>query len=505
MNADLLHDPAVRLAGLLLLITLCADVLLRRVRRRLEHDAAEASAREKTANGGAASAGEARAGRTTRRDWLEAIVPPLSLGVWFYGVYAAVRVLTALLPAGAHTWQERLVDCSGVGAFVAALWLLHRVSRLVENRLAARAARTESTLDDVLLPLAGSALRVVLPTVALFFLVRLWPLAPDTVAILRKLAAVAMIFALAWLVVRAAGLIETTVTRRRDVAAMNDFAGRAVVTRARVLRRVTTVLTGLLALAATLMLFDEVRDIGRGILASAGLAGLVIGFAAQRSLANLFAGLQIAFTQPIRLGDQVSAAGETGIVEEITFTYVVLAIWDGRRLIVPIAHFVENPVVNFTRNSTNQMAVLLLRADFSLPVAPLRAFLKNVIERSPHWDRKTFDLHVTGSPHESMELRVIGSAGTPGAAFALQCELREQALGFIHQRYPQCLPKAREEGKPMLRGWQETEEFAERDVEAARRRARPEVGSADGAAPSPANAPAQELATAGAPAAGTRK
>jgi small-conductance mechanosensitive channel len=277
---------------------------------------------------------------------------------------------------------------------------------------------------------------------------------------------------MAWLVRRAVELTERAVFVRKELRAPGNFAGRALVTRVSVLRKVATVVIGAFALSATLMLFDEVRDVGRSVLASAGIAGVILGFAAQRTLGNLFAGLQIALTQPIRLGDQIGVEGDVGVVEEITLTYVVVRLWDQRRKIVPISFLIENSVVNYTRTSSAQTGAVLLRADFTLPVPEFRAHMETLVRASRFWDKKTFAVQVVDAHHESMELRIIGGAATPGDAFNLQCELREAALDFIHLRYPQCLPKAREEGKP-IKGWKESEEFGPRDHSPAQTQAAP--------------------------------
>jgi small-conductance mechanosensitive channel len=193
------------------------------------------------------------------------------------------------------------------------------------------------------------------------------------------------------------------------------------------------------------MLFDEVRDVGRSILASAGIAGIVLGIAAQRSLGNLLAGVQIAITQPIRLGDQVLVEGDVGNIEEITLTYVVVRVWDQRRIVLPISYFIEKPFQNWTRITPNMLSPLTLRVDFSLPLADLRDHLRREIEKSAFWDKKVFGVQVTNTDDRSMEVRVLASAPDSGASFNLQCELREKAITFIQAKYPECLPKIRQE------------------------------------------------------------
>lgn len=436
-------DPAVQLAVAVLLITGLLNLLLRRMLKRL-----------------VASAPEDLAGRR-RLQWFVALAGPLNLLVWYYGLYAIARVLMEyeLPPAWQylHGWLENL---TGLGAFIAFTWMIDRTTRVAAEHLRAIAAATPGKVDDVVLPLLGLSLRVLLPIIALFFLVRLWPFPPATVEMLRRLIAIALIVALAWLVRRAVLLGEKVFVDQQKLKTNQE--GRVLVTRVSVFRKLALSLITVFALAAVLMTFDEVRDVGRSILASAGIAGIVLGFAAQRSLGSLLAGLQIAITQPVRIGDQIMVVDQVGTVEEITLTYVAVRIWDERRLILPINYLIENPIINYTRGSSELQAPATLRVDFSLPVPALRAHMKTVIQQSPLWDKRSFAVQVTDAKHESMEIRILGSAATAGQAFQLQCELREKAIEFIHERYPQCLPKAREEGKPM-KSWRESEEFGPRE------------------------------------------
>jgi small-conductance mechanosensitive channel len=174
-----------------------------------------------------------------------------------------------------------------------------------------------------------------------------------------------------------------------------------------------------------------------------GIAGIVLGFAAQRTLGGLFAGLQIALTQPVRIGDQVKVEDEVGFVEEITLTYVVVALWDLRRLVVPINYFIEKPFQNWTRTSADLLGTVLLYVDFTVPVAAVRAELKRIVEASPLWDRKVQVLQVTDAKERTLELRALASASDAGRSFDLRCEIREKLVAFLQQNYPGSLPRLR--------------------------------------------------------------
>jgi small-conductance mechanosensitive channel len=228
---------------------------------------------------------------------------------------------------------------------------------------------------------------------------------------------------------------------RLDVA--DNHRARGVYTQITVLRKMAIAVIALFAIASMLMVFQPVRQLGTAMLASAGVAGIVIGFAAQKSLTTLLAGFQIALTQPIRIDDVVIVEGEWGRIEEITLTYVVVRIWDLRRLIVPITYFIENPFQNWTRVSADILGTVFLYVDYTVPVEAVRNELTRLLEASPLWDRKVNVLQVTDSKEGTLELRALASAGDAGKAFDLRCELREKLVAFIQRDYPESLPRLR--------------------------------------------------------------
>ena len=177
-----------------------------------------------------------------------------------------------------------------------------------------------------------------------------------------------------------------------------------------VLKKVALTIIGVFTLASMLMVFESVRQFGASILASAGIAGIVVGFAAQRSIATLLAGFQIALTQPIRLDDVVIVEGEWGRIEDITLTYVVVRIWDLRRLVVPITYFIEQPFQNWTRSSAELLGTVFVYVDYSVPLDALRAQLTRLLEASPYWDGKVNVLQVTDAKEHTLEIRVLASA-----------------------------------------------------------------------------------------------
>jgi small-conductance mechanosensitive channel len=232
---------------------------------------------------------------------------------------------------------------------------------------------------------------------------------------------------------------------RLDIQAADNLEARKVYTQVQVISKTLYFLIGLFTVASMLMLFEEVRRFGTSILASAGVVGIIIGFAAQRTIANLFAGFQLAMTQPIRLDDVVIVEGEWGRVEEITLTYVVIKIWDQRRLVVPLSHFIEKPFQNWTRVSADIMGTVFVYADYTLPVGEIRKEVQRLVESHPNWDRKFWNLQVTDATERAMQIRVLVTASDSGKAWNMRCDIREQLIAFLQSEHPQSLPKLRAE------------------------------------------------------------
>jgi small-conductance mechanosensitive channel len=191
------------------------------------------------------------------------------------------------------------------------------------------------------------------------------------------------------------------------------------------------------------MTFPAVRQYGVSLFASAGAAGIVVGLAARPLLSNLFAGVQLAITQPIRIDDAVIVENEWGLVEEITSTYVVIRIWDLRRMVVPLSYFIEKPFQNWTRQTGTLIGSVMLYVDYSAPVDAIREELERIVKASSHWDGDVLNLQVTDAKERTMELRAIMSAGSSGEAFNLRCEVREKLIAFLQREHPAALPRER--------------------------------------------------------------
>jgi small-conductance mechanosensitive channel len=274
------------------------------------------------------------------------------------------------------------------------------------------------------------------------------PLATIPAALLedaRQLLLVAAIGGMCWLALRVVVVAEVIVVRRFDVASADSLRARTVNTQMRGLRNVASFLIVVVALAFALLSFERVRQLGAGLLASAGLAGIVLGFAAQKSLAAVLSGIQIAFTQPIRLDDVVVVEGEWGRIEELTLTYVVVKIWDGRRLVLPIGYFLEKPFQNWTRREANLLGTVELHLDYATPLDVVRGEFKRLLDQSKLWDGQTWSVQVTDSTEQTVLVRLLMSARDAGAMFDLRCEVREKMLASLHRSQPSCLPRVRNE------------------------------------------------------------
>ena len=265
----------------------------------------------------------------------------------------------------------------------------------------------------------------------------------EGVGAVRHAAALALIAAATWLALRLTAGIADAVALRHPMNVADNLGARRIQTQTRLLTRLLASIVALVGTAFALLTFPGVRSIGASLLASAGIAGLVLGVAAKAVLGNLLAGLHVAMTQPIRIDDVVIIEGEYGRVEEIGSSFVVVAIWDGRRLVVPLQQFMEKPFQNWTRVSGDILGTVFLWVDYGTPLEPLRAELRRICESAPEWDRRVCLIQVTDAGEHAMQLRALVSSADSPRNWDLRCLVRERLLDFIRREYPECLPRAR--------------------------------------------------------------
>lgn len=320
-------------------------------------------------------------------------------------------------------------------------YLVTRVGFAALRRLTHRSVFVESTVRNLRGPslLIGALVGVIVACETIL------PLGSNLAAVTERISEVFLYGAVAWLVIEFVEVVGDLLLRRYAyTGGADNFRQRKIYTQLLYIKRVVTVVAVIIAIALTLFQFERVRELGTGILASAGVAGIAVGFAAQKSLANLLAGFQIAFTQPIRIDDQVLISGEFGRVEEITLTYVVVRIWDDRRLIVPLNQVIDEPFQNWSRHSTELLGTVMLYLDYGADLSGLREELARLTAAHAAFDGRVAKVQVTDTSELTMTVRVLVSASSPGEAFDLRCHVREGLLTYLREHQPGALPLQRE-------------------------------------------------------------
>ncbi|WP_372012277.1 mechanosensitive ion channel family protein [Pseudoxanthomonas sp. 10H] len=318
--------------------------------------------------------------------------------------------------------------------------LVHLVLRFVARRAGTRESARARVVGVVALPLAF-ALPLLFASVAL----RSVPMPAEHLALWIQVLRLALLACVTWLLVRIVGAVEASILRRNPMEIADNLHARRIQTQARVLSRIASGTILLLGVSLALMTFPAVRQIGTTLLASAGIIGLVAGIAARPVFGNLIAGLQIALAQPIRLDDVVIVEGEWGRVEEISSTYVVVRIWDERRMVVPLSWFIENPFQNWTRRTAQMLGTAFLWLDYRTPMEEVRAELERICRADPRWDGRVCIAQVTETGEHVMQVRLLVSARDSGEAFDLRCVVRERMIAFLAARHPYALPRLRAE------------------------------------------------------------
>jgi len=327
-----------------------------------------------------------------------------------------------------------------IGAAVAA-WLLHAailalVRRLLRQRRPFLRSVLGATKGPTRLGLLLLALAIALPTA---------PLGPDIKGILARCLGLAFICLLGWIAVTALHIAADIYLRRFRLDVEDNLQARTQVTQVRVLLHVLDAVIVLVTVGFALMTFDAVRQFGVTLFASAGVAGIIGGFAARPILANFLAGVQIAVAQPIRIDDAVIVENEWGNVEDITFSYVIVKLWDLRRMIVPLSYFIEKPFQNWTRTGGELIGTVFLYVDHTAPVEAIRKKLMEIASQSKLWNGQVVNLQVSDCKETTIELRALVSANNASAVWDLRCEVREKLIDFLQREHPSALPRRRYE------------------------------------------------------------
>jgi small-conductance mechanosensitive channel len=339
---------------------------------------------------------------------------------------------------------EDVVDNPWVSPIVAAIVaaslavLAHYLGGIVLRRV----TRSMPVLNAMLVRIRRPAL-FLLPLIAM---AGVWQVAPDDLRFvdkIRHLDGLLVIAVSTWLAVQAVNGLADGIVKQNPYDVTDNLQARRVLTQTRVLARTANSVLIVAGGAFMLMTFPGARQVGASLLASAGVIGIVAGLAAKPVFSNLIAGLQIALAQPIRMDDVLVVEGEWGRVEEITGTFVVLRIWDDRRLVLPLSYFIEKPFQNWTRHNSQLLGSVFIYADYGMPLAPLRAEVERIVKAAPEWDGRFFNLRVTDTTERTMQIRVLCTAASSALAFDLRCTVREGLIDFMQREYPQFLPRVR--------------------------------------------------------------
>ena len=360
------------------------------------------------------------------------------------GAFALMPIATGIIGRPTRIfWVGVLTAIFYGGWIIALLWLLFRATLAVEKRMRMWADRTDSLLGKVTIPILGHTLRMSVPLLGVILLLPLLKLPEDWTWATEKGFGILLIVAFSFLIVRGVNAIQVALMSRHRMDVPDNLSARRIYTQVSVIRKIIVTAIVIIATGSILMMFDPVRQFGTSILASAGIAGVVIGFAAQKTLGNVLAGIQIALTQPLLIDDIVVVEGEFGQIEEITLTYVTVRTWDLRRMILPITYFVEKPFQNWSRVSTELLGTVILYLDYQISMGELRKELKRLVEDNPKWDKRVCGLQMTDAKQGAVEVRALVSASDPGKTFDLRCEVREGLINFLVRNYPESLPRSR--------------------------------------------------------------
>ncbi|KAA6435911.1 mechanosensitive ion channel [Rufibacter glacialis] len=331
----------------------------------------------------------------------------------------------------------------GLAVIVGALVLGHLIKWLVIRSVTIYNNRFPQYWLQGFLQHLPQPLGYLFPLLLLSGMLPLVPLRAEFFEVFRRIVEIALTCAFAWMLIGWVYVVQYRIRHKYQLDKADNFRERKLFTQLQFVKKIVIILIVFFTISLILMSFPTVRKIGTGLVTSAGIAGVILGFAAQKSLANLLAGMQIAFTQPIRIDDVLVVENEWGRVEEITLTYVVLRIWDQRRLILPLNYFIEKPFQNWTRTTTELLGSVFLFLDYTAPLDKLRAELNRILPENHLWDGRVAVLQVTDAKERTLEIRILVSAADSSSAFDLRCWVRERLISYVQEHYPHCLPITR--------------------------------------------------------------
>lgn len=342
-----------------------------------------------------------------------------------------------LLEQNSENWQNIVLISSialilVITIYLVTIQLLKRFSNRNDNELEKDTHKKFRT--PVIVLLISIALSVIISSIEAEF---------DFFKHLNHFINIVIIFSITWLLIKVIGLGRALVLKSYDSGEKDNLKARKVHTQFKIIERILVAIVIIISISVALMTFEGIRKIGAGLFASAGVAGIILGLSAQKLLGNVLAGFQLALAQPIRLDDVVIVEGEWGRIEEITLTYVVVSIWDKRRLIVPTTYFIEKPFQNWTRESAEILGTVFIYTDYTVPFDKLRKELTRILKADKNWDGKVDVLQVTNATEKTVEIRALMSAVDSSTAWDLRVHVREKLIEYLQKNHPECLPRTR--------------------------------------------------------------
>ncbi|NLY25129.1 MAG: mechanosensitive ion channel [Bacteroidales bacterium] len=320
--------------------------------------------------------------------------------------------------------------------FLLLFLILSAIYRRIMKKWRQRTRKSKSPIDDFIVRLFTIPGIWIIFAILLNIFSTLLKEDEKIYAVLKKISLILLILTIGWFIVQVIRALFHYWQKKFDINNPNNLEARKRLTQMSMIERIVVIAVIFIFVSIALMTIESVRQLGVSLLASAGVAGIIIGFAAQRSFGQIFSGIQIAFTQPVRIDDVVVIEGEWGRIEEINITYAVVKIWDERRLIVPIDYFLNNPIQNWTRSTSDILGTVFLYVSYNLPVDPLREELARIVKENPNWDGRVQNIQVTDSREWYKELRVLVSSADSSLNWELKVALREKLIDFINKNYP---------------------------------------------------------------------
>lgn len=327
--------------------------------------------------------------------------------------------------------------------FFCLFFILFGLYKFLINRLKKYALKTKNPIDDFLIDLFKFPALWLLFWICVKIFSHIFLYKLEFFNVITHANTILLILSVGWILLKTTRAISYYLQNKLDIENPDNLKARTSLTQIKVFQGIVDAIIVIIFISVSLLTFDKAKTIGLSILTSAGIAGIIIGLAAQKTIAMILAGMQIAITQPIRLDDVVIVENEWGRIEEITLTYVVVKIWDERRLVLPVNYFLENSFQNWTRTNSNILGTIFLHLDYSIPLEKIREELSNLVKNNKNWDNRVANIQVTNSTEKYMEVRILVSSSDSSKNWDLRVALREQMINYINQNYPECFAKIR--------------------------------------------------------------